>query len=94
MQNIQYLGTKDNTYDNIKNHFYAIDVYGYEMGLDVHDDKTESVMITLFHWASERHREKLYYHAADAENCSFLKVYNTKRGRYFNYKGTRVYMPD
>ena len=94
MQKIQHIGSRD--YDSKSTfHFYTIDQNGYEMGLDVFDDKTKSVMVTLFHWPDGYDgKKRLSYYATQSEGKSFLSVYQTKKGRYFNYKGTRVYLPN
>ena len=93
MYSIQCLDSTDSIYKEIKYHFYIIDVDDYEMGLCVNDDKTEFVLVTLFHWKRGHGHYDLDYFASDEEQTYFLKVYFSKRGRYFNYKRKRVYFP-
>jgi len=90
---IQYIGSRAYC-KNTDFLFYTIDIIGYEMGLEVLDDQTESVLVTLFHWPDDYDgKQRLSYYPTESEGHSYLKVYGSKRGRYFNYKGTRVYLP-
>ena len=94
MQKIQYIGSKK--FDSTTTfHFYTIDIGGYEMGLEVLDDSKENVMIILFHWPDDYDgKKRLSYYPTQSEGRYFLKVYRSKKGRYFIYKGTRTYLPD
>ncbi len=76
---------------------YTVDNgFGYEMGIEVlDDDNADMVMVTLFHWESEEQKKTLQHFASNEEQCSFLKVYKTQKGRYFNYPNSgRIYLPN
>lgn len=92
---IKFLGVKRNIQGfRLDNYYYAVDVNGYEMGLEVVTDNRDGAIVTLFHWNGEYEKKALTHSAYNEESRGNVKLYKTKRGTYFNYNKKRVYLPD